>query len=107
LGELGSLIWGNGTMTAKSPTGRFGIFFGLKRRPSSNFQNNQDLPPFYHEGAEIEDPFAAHYVPSPVDVSSSPSRNQSASGLEHGTMDPDPPPPKYAQLILVLVLWTL
>jgi hypothetical protein len=92
-------------MSAKSPTGRFGIFFGLKRRPSSNFQNNQDpLPPFYNEGAESEDPFAAHYVPSPVDMSSSPSRNQTASELEHAIMDPDPPPPKYAQLILVLVL---
>jgi hypothetical protein len=92
-------------MTAKSPTGRFGIFFGLKRRPSINFQNNEDpLPPFYNGDPESEDPFAAHYVPSPVDMSPSPLRNQTASKLERGIMDLDPPPAKYAELILVLVL---
>jgi len=99
-------------MTAKSPTGRFGIFFGLKRRPSSNFQNNQDpLPPFYNGAAEDEDPFAAHYVPSPVETSPSPSRNlpQLASELEHGIVAPDsdPPPVKYASLMLILVLQIL
>jgi hypothetical protein len=96
-------------MTAKSPTGRFGIFFGLKRRPSDNFQINQDpLPPLYNGAAESEDPFAAHYVP---DASPSPSRNlpQLASELEHGIVAPDsdPPPVKYALLMLILVLQIL
>lgn len=88
-------------MTAKSPTGRFGIFFGLKRRPSSNFQSNHEPSPaaFYNGGTEGDDPFAAHYVPS-VDTSPSPSRNlpQTASELEHGLdMDSvyaDPPSTK-------------
>lgn len=62
--------------SAKSPTGRFGLLFGLKRRPSSNFQQQQtqqstsgNVSPSYQQRffgtGQDYDPFAAHTPPTP------------------------------------------